>query len=545
MKQSLTYLKLKNNEYILLKSKDDLTLEHNKNTPLYKFTEFSGTAGEAIQDNRGKITLFVDPRYHIQAENETKEKNINVVKLGMKTSFVEALKSRLHQGDTLFIPSKSTKISTFKTFKKELKGINLKPYDTKDEPEINAKIETVPIKICGIAYNKKIEKLRRAVKSKNILLTSLEDVSYLLNLRCYNMTNTSVIRAKMLITKKEAYVFSNHILPKLEGVKTLSLADMAKILKKIKDEILIDENNITLNDFDLVQNPHFVRKNPVAKMASIKNASEIRHYKEAFKKLDDTLFAFREKIEAGLSECKLKEIFEKELIRHGALGTSFKTILAIGENSSSVHYSNCDKNKIIKEGDILLLDCGGYYEGGYATDITRVFVCPQKKPKKIGDKTSTKVPQKIKEIYTAVLKAQLHVFFGKFIETKPMDNLARKILRPYEKKTKGGFSFPHSLGHGIGIPVHQAPPTLTLNPKLNYKLQNNMVFTIEPGLYNNTTDKGNFGIRLENTVYYDKKRNKKVSLSKFPYEESLIDKTMLTKKEQKWLQIWQEGRQND
>ena len=72
-----------------------------------------------------------------------------------------------------------------------------------------------------------------------------------------------------------------------------------------------------------------------------------------------------------------------------------------------------------------------------------------------------------------------------------------------------------------------------------------MVFTIEPGLYNGTTEKGNFGIRLENTVYYDKKRNKKVSLSKFPYEESLIDKTMLNKKEQKWLQIWQEGRQND
>lgn len=557
--------KLNKNEYILLKSKDDLTLEHNKNTPLYKLTGFSGTAGEAIQDYKGKIILFVDPRYHIQAENETKGKNVEVIKLDMKTSLVEALKSRLHKGDTLFIPSKSTKISTFKTFEKELEGIDLKPYDTEDEPECDAKIETVPLEICGVSYDKKVEKLRRTLKKpgaagtvknskgQSILLTSLEDVSYILNLRCYAEPNTSVIRAKMLVTENEAYIFSDCVIPKLKGVKHLPLKDMAKTLKKTGSEILIDENNITLNDFNLVKNPAALNKNPVQKMASIKNAAEIKHYKEAFKRLDDALYSFRDKIKPGLSEFELKEIFEKELIRNGAKGTSFKTILAVGENSSSIHYSNYDKEKIIKEGEILLIDCGGYYEGGYATDITRVFVCPPEKPEKTGSKTnnnkddkfSVNIPQKVKEIYTAVLKAQLNVFFKDFTETKHMDALARKILKPYEKPEKGRFLFPHSLGHGVGIPVHQAPPTLTLNPKFNCALQNNMVFTIEPGLYNCTAEKGSFGIRLENTVYYDKKRNKKLTLSKFPYEESLIDGTMLNKKEQKWLQIWQEGRQND
>lgn len=542
--KNLKYSNLKAGEHILLKSKDDLTLEHNKNTPLYKLTGFSGTAGEAIQDYKGKITLFVDPRYHIQAENETKGKNVEVIKLDMKTSFVEALKTKLHKGGALYIPSKSTKISTFKTFKKELGGINLRPYDTEDVPECNAEIETVPLEICGVSYDKKIEKLRRAIKGKAILLTSLEDVSYILNLRCFKEPDTSVIRAKALVTPNETYVFTNCTLPEPKGplkIKVLPFSDMAKTLKKIEDEVLIDENNITLNDFNLIKNPAALKKNPVAKMASIKNAAEIKHYKEAFKKLDNALYSFRDKIKAGLSEFELKEIFEAELIRHGARSTSFKTILAVGENSSSIHYSNCDKKRIIKEGEILLIDCGGYYEGGYATDITRVFVCPPEN----SNQKNTNIPNKVKEIYTAVLKAQLNVFFGDFTETKPMDDLARKILKPYEKKTKGGFSFPHSLGHGVGIPVHQAPPTLTLNPKFNSKLQNNMVFTIEPGLYNGTTENGNFGIRLENTVYYDKKRNKKVSLSKFPYEESLIDKTMLNKKEQKQLQIWQEGRQND
>lgn len=512
---------MKKNEYVLLKSKDDLTLEHSKNTPLFKKTGFSGTAGETIEDNEGNLTLFVDPRYHIQADNETRGKNVKVIKLDMKTSLIDGLKTVLKTGDTLLIPSKSTKLSTYEIFKKNLKGINLKPYETKDETRNGAVIEKVSVNISGLSYDKKIEKLRKITGGKNIFISSTEDVSYLLNLRSYDILNTSVLKGKMLILKDKIFLFTNDKAPSLKGIKVYPFNKMKEILNKVNEDILIDKNTITLYDFSLIKKPRALRKNPVAKMASIKNGAEIKHYKEAFKKLDNALYSFRNKIKPGLSELKLKDIFEEELIKNGAKGTSFKTILAIGENSSSIHYSNYDKNKIIKDGDILLIDCGGYYEGGYATDITRVFLCGDK-PKNI----------EIKKIYTAVLKAQLNVYFGEFIDTKSMDDKARKILNPYEKEK---FLFPHSLGHGVGIPVHQAPPTLTVNPKYNSKLKNNMVFTIEPGLYR----EGKFGIRLENTVYFYK--NKNVTLSKFPYEENLIDKDMLTKKELKWLQSWQEG----
>ena len=518
-----------------------MTLEHNKKTPLYLKTGFSGTAGEAIEDENGNITLFVDPRYHIQAAQETKKKetkgkNINVIKLDMKTSPIDALKTILIKGDTFLIPSKSTKLSTFKAFKKNLKKINIKPYETEDEKEKKAKIEFIPDEISGKDYKEKLNSLKKL--NKNILITSLEDVSYLLNLRSYEEINTSCIRAKLLILqdsspcgsafcdKTKIILFSNDDIS-LEGLETKPLSALKDVLSKIDDEILIDKNTITLFDYNLIKNPKIMRANPVSKMSSIKTNEEINHYKDAFKRLDDALYAFQDKITEGKSEFELKEIFEKELIRHGAKGTSFKTILALAENSSSIHYSSYDKSKIIKDGDILLLDCGGYYEGGYATDITRVFLC--------GD--APKNPD-IKKIYTAVLKAQLNVYFGDFTDTKSMDDKARKILKPYEDKAKGGFLFPHSLGHGVGIPVHQAPPTLTPNPKYNSKLKNNMVFTIEPGLY----CEGKFGIRLENTVYYDKNctpEGKKISLSKFPYEEKLIDKTMLNKQEQNWLEIWQ------
>lgn len=511
---------MKKNEYILLKSKDDLTLEHNKNTPLFKETGFSGTAGEGIKDANGRITLFVDPRYHIQADKETGGKNVKVVNLDMKTSLIDGLKQVLEPKSILFIPSKSTKLSSFENFKKNLKGIDLKTYETEDEPENETVCKKVPENISGASYDKKIEKLRK-LTGKNIFISSPEDVSYILNLRSYDTLNTSTLKAKMLILKDGVFLFTNSKTPSLKGIKKYPLNKTGAVLKKIKDEVLIDKNTITLYDFNLVQKPRFLRKNPVHKMASIKTKEEIKHYKEAFKRLDEALYGFRGKIKAGLSELRLKEIFEEELIKKGAKTTSFKTILAIGENSSSIHYSNYSKDKKIKDGEILLLDCGGYYEGGYATDITRVFLC--------GEKPKNK---DVKKIYTAVLKAQLNVYFGKFEDTKTMDDKARKILAPYEKE---GFLFPHSLGHGVGIPVHQAPPTLTPNPKYNSKLKNNMVFTIEPGLYK----EGDFGIRLENTVYFYK--NKNVTLSKFPYEENLIDKDMLTPQEKKWLDFWQRG----
>lgn len=515
----MNFKNLKDNEYILLKSKGDLTFEHNKNTPLFNITGFSGTAGEAVIDKKGKIALFVDPRYHIQAESETKGKNITVIKMDMKTNFIGALKEYLPEKSTLYIPSKSTLYSIFKLFKKNLTKINIIPYDTEDEPPLQVKIENVPLEISGVSFDKKIEKLKKQIKGQNIFISSMEDVSYLLNLRSYDEANTSVIKAKMLILNNEISVFSNDKLPALKGIKPYPFNKMKSILSKTDEPVLIDENTISLNDFNLIKTPKALRQNPAAQMASVKNKAEINHYKEAFNKLDCALYAFKSRIKAGLSEFKLKEIFEEELIKAGAKCTSFKTILAISENSSSIHYSSYDKKRILKEGDTILLDCGGYYEGGYATDITRVFLC------------GNKAKDKVKEIYTAVLKAQLNCYFTDFETTKAHDDLARKLLKKYEKE---GFLFPHSLGHGVGIPVHQAPPTLTPNPKYDKKLKNNMVFTIEPGLYK----EGEFGVRLENTVYF--KGGKKITLSKFPYEENLINYDMLNKKEQKWLRNWQD-----
>lgn len=512
--------KIKENEFILLKSKDDFSYEHYKTAPLSMETGFFGTAGEGIKDNKGKITLFVDPRYHIQAEIQTKGKNVDVAKTDFKKPFLTYLKEFLPKNSTLYIPYKSTPFLFYKKLTEELNGVNIKTYNTpSDESSIDNNKEEIFEVAKNIAGKTQKEKLKK-IKIENFLITDLVQIAYLLNLRSYKTNNASTFKAKLFIKNKgEVYLFTDYKTPlNFDFLIKKPIREFESFIKNINDEISIDEASISLFDYLLINNPVFIKKNPVVEMKSKKNKFELNHYKESFKRLDLALYSFREKIKEGLSEFELNEIFERELKKFGARTTSFKTILAIGENSSIIHYTANSKDKILKKGDILLLDCGGYYEGGYATDITRAFYCKGKTP-----------DERLKEIYTAVLKAQLNIYHSNILNCFELHMLAVKYLKKYQKQ---GFLFPHGLGHGVGIPVHEAPPTLSINSK--YKLKNNNIFTIEPGLYK----ENHFGIRLENTVYLEK--NKKVSLSHFPYEEDLINYDMLTKKEQKWLFDWQE-----
>ena len=202
--------------------------------------------------------------------------------------------------------------------------------------------------------------------------------------------------------------------------------------------------------------------------------------------------------------------------KFGAKSLSFKSIVAKDKNSALAHYSKCSKDEIIKDGSLILIDCGAYYEGGLATDITRVFVKGQ--PSALQ-----------KKVYTTVLKMFLHSFNYPVCEGTTgyeIDNLARKIA---DKNQIEGFEFNHGLGHGIGVSVHEYPPNLSKNELAKIKLENNMCFTIEPGLYN----KKHFGVRLENSCYM--KDGKIHSFVKMNYEKKLIEFDMLTEQERIWL----------
>ena len=192
---------------------------------------------------------------------------------------------------------------------------------------------------------------------------------------------------------------------------------------------------------------------------------------------------------------------------------SFKSIVAINKNSALAHYSQNSKNIKLKDGDLVLIDCGAYFEDGLATDITRVFVK--------GEPNDLQ-----KKVYTLVLKAFLNAFNSKLKTGYELDKVAHRVL---DNKIEG-FSFSHGLGHGIGINVHEAPPALNKSSIAQKSIKNGMCFTIEPGLYNPEF----FGIRLENSCY--KKDGKIYSFAKMGYEGKLIDFDLLSKQEKKWLE---------
>ena len=123
------------------------------------------------------------------------------------------------------------------------------------------------------------------------------------------------------------------------------------------------------------------------------------------------------------------------------------------------------------------------------------------------------------------MKAFLNTYNAKLETGHELDNLAHRIL----DDSIDGFVFNHGLGHGIGINVHEAPPTLNKSESAKKAIEDNMTFTIEPGLYNSH----HFGIRLENSCY--KNNGKTYSFVKMGYEGKLIDFSLLTEQEKIWL----------
>jgi Xaa-Pro aminopeptidase len=217
----------------------------------------------------------------------------------------------------------------------------------------------------------------------------------------------------------------------------------------------------------------------------------------------------------GLSEYDITQKLREEFYKYGAKSLSFNPIVAINKNAAQAHYSKSSKDVILREGDLVLIDCGAYYESGLATDITRVFV-----------KGSPDSLQKL--VYTTVLKTFLNCF-NKFnkdnVTGYEIDSYAHELL---DNKISG-FSFGHGLGHGIGVNVHEMPPNLSQRDAAHANIVDGMCFTIEPGLYNPDY----FGVRLENSCY--RQEGKIHSFVKMGFEGKLIDYNILNETELKWL----------
>lgn len=466
----------------------------------YTLTGFSGSTGDALL-TKDKIYLFVDGRYHTQADNEV-NKDVTVVKLQLGQKQDDEIKKLIEPDKTLGIVAK-------KVSQKRLECFNDFNILLLDSDPIN-----------DFTEEHKPENYVQATKpivykpDKTTFVTNLEEVSYLTGKRDFSKDCSSKIWAKLLVFPDG----SQQLFTDNEYIKTI---------REYKNGLIVDKSSINAYDYGLIIKP-IDEPSKIKIMKSIKTEEELKAYKKAFEATDKTMLAIRNFIENNdnLSEYDIATRLREEFINYGAKSLSFNSIVAINQNSALAHYAKNAKDVILTEGSLVLIDCGAYYESGLATDITRVFV--KGEPNELQ-----------KTVYTTVLKAFLNSF--NFITLTPtLIQKAREegLIIGFEIDTQAhailddkidGFTFGHGLGHGIGINVHEAPPNLSQNEIAKTPILDGMTFTIEPGMYNPK----HFGVRLENSCY--KKDGKIHSFVKMGYEGKLINYDLLTEQEKTWL----------
>lgn len=216
-------------------------------------------------------------------------------------------------------------------------------------------------------------------------------------------------------------------------------------------------------------------KKAIAKAVAKKDNKELDCIKKACVIAENAVKKAFLSVKDGVTESELREIIVKYYLDNGAEGESFDTIVAFGANSAIPHHETGETE--LKEGDVILIDTGCKVNG-YCSDITRTAVY-KKASKEFTDR------------YDLVLKANL--LAEENITDKTDTFNADKIARDVFAEKGLGEYFTHSLGHGVGLEIHEYP---SLSKRTADKLKNGYVFTVEPGLYFD----GQYGIRIEDTV---------------------------------------------
>ena len=226
----------------------------------------------------------------------------------------------------------------------------------------------------------------------------------------------------------------------------------------------------SLTDIELVPTEGMIEE-----LRMVKKSSEIQSITNAQRITEEVFNEILACIKGGVQETDLACEIDYRFRKHGGERSAFDTIVAFGTNTSNPHAVSSKRK--LKPGDIILFDMGTVSDG-YASDMTRTVV--------FG-----KANRKLKNIYSIVLDAQKTALesIKSGEKCSKIDSLARNVI----KKAGYGDQFLHSLGHGVGLEVHEMP---RLSHSVDSALKKNTVLTVEPAVY----IKGWGGVRIEDMV---------------------------------------------
>ena len=517
---------------------------------------FSGSAGVAfVTLNHAGVST--DSRYFLQAEQELAESDFELHKqvIPHQPQIITWLINNLSEGDQVIIDPTLFTIRQCKKYEATLSkhGINLK-FDTNMMNivwENRPALPTDPIfelkeDQSGASRLSKIEAVREQMRSAHVdyhLLTTLDDIAWLFNIRGKDVVCNPVAIAYAVLSHEATYLFINESkIPdtlsmkfKSENIRVLPYDQIFDFLSKIEDGtfMLLDPSRVNAHLSEAMEHLEIHSSdNPSTLLKSLKNNIEITHIKQAMLKDGVALTALYMWLENTLKERPVKEtevaskLDELRKAQGGYHGESFSAIVGYNGNGAIVHYRAKEEDCAeIKANGILLLDSGGQYETG-TTDITRTI--------------ALSIPtEQQKRNYTLVLKGHIALAKLRFPSGTTgahMDILARQSLWAH------GLNYGHGTGHGVGffLNVHEGPQGIGsgLTGKATIPFEAGMLTSNEPGFYQT----GEYGIRIENLVLCVEDQEtpfgqflKFETLTLFPIDTQLIDFTLLTKNEVAWL----------
>jgi Xaa-Pro aminopeptidase len=318
-----------------------------------------------------------------------------------------------------------------------------------------------------------------------LIVTSDSDISYLTNYQ--SRDSLLFLSQKLNIFLTDSRYFDevkNNLDKKIKPQKNNgSLLEAAANLcsKAGLKRIGFDENTFTFAQHKKLQDllKKKVKLIPahglIADLRQLKDEDEIKKIRKAIQITKETLGYIEKFIKPGVKEIEIAGEIERYIRYKGASSSAFDIIVASGINSCYPHHIS--SKRTLKMNEPVLIDLGVEFEG-YKSDLTRVFF--------LG-----KINALVRDVYKLVHKAQEQALRAvkQGANSKDIDSTARLII----KEAGYGDNFGHSLGHGVGLDIHENPK---ISPKSNTILQPGMVFTIEPAVYL----PNKFGIRIEDMV---------------------------------------------
>ena len=485
-------------------------------------TGFNGTAGTAVI-TMDKAGLWTDGRYFVQAEEQLSGSEIKLYRMGEPEfptldEFLEAelpvdgclgfdgrvVNSELGYGLQNLLQEKNVTING---------GNDLVGEIWTSRPAMSCEpIWSLDVKYAGKSTVEKLSDLRDAMKKNKAqihLMTALDEIAWLFNLRGNDIVNNPVFLSYALITQDEAYLYvqkeaikedtkmGKEVCAALAEAK-VQVKEYAEFLQDVaalkNEKILLERKKASFAVCESIDASCRIidEMNPCATMKAVKNATEIENMRRAHLKDGIAVTKFMYWLKHTIGTCDMTEMTAAHKIEElraeqgNYIEPSFVTIAAYKENAAMCHYHPSDEVcKKLKPEGLLLVDSGGQYLEG-TTDITRTYA--------LGPLT-----EKEKEYYTIVAAAMMKVSTMKFLHGCRGINLDYTIREAFWKR---GLDFAHGTGHGVGYlsNVHERPNGLRWKvvPERQDSavIEPGMICSDEPGLY----FAGDFGTRTENLI---------------------------------------------